>query len=114
MQHQHLAIVGEETMHRALLTLVSIIAATSAAAMDDQQSCLNQQVQDSRMEACSRVIHSAPHNAIAYYNRGLSYQLKGELDHAIEDLSKAIDLNPNYAAAYNSRGTVLDQLGCEK
>ena len=43
-------------------------------------------------------------NAEAYYNRGIAYGDKGEYDKAIEDYSKAIELNPEYAEAYNNRG----------
>ena len=49
--------------------------------------------------------------ANAYYNRGLAYGRKGELDKAIQDFSKVIDWNDNYAAAYYNRGLAYGRKG---
>ena len=45
-----------------------------------------------------------PEHADAYNNRGVAYSNKGEIDAAIQDFNKAIDLNPELADAYNNRG----------
>jgi lipoprotein NlpI len=42
--------------------------------------------------------------AEAFDGRGRAYILKGQNDLAIEDLDKAISLNPNFAEAFNDRG----------
>ena len=42
-------------------------------------------------------------DAVAYFNRGIAYQAKGERDRAIADYDKAIALNPKYANAYYNR-----------
>lgn len=39
-----------------------------------------------------------------YYNRGIAYSEKGEVERAIEDYTKAIELNPKFAEAYYQRG----------
>ena len=39
-----------------------------------------------------------------YYGRGLARQEKGDLEGAIADFDKAIEILPKYAAAYGSRG----------
>ncbi|MEK6657984.1 MAG: tetratricopeptide repeat protein [Nitrospirota bacterium] len=44
----------------------------------------------------------------SYYNRGLAHQEKGQLDKAIEDYTKALVLNPDFASAYINRGIVYD------
>ena len=41
--------------------------------------------------------------AAAYHNRAAGYYRKRELDHAIADFAKAIEINPKDVAAYNGR-----------
>ena len=41
---------------------------------------------------------------MAYSNRGLSKANLQDYQGAIEDYTKAIELNPNYSKAYNNRG----------
>ena len=50
----------------------------------------------------------APH---VYLLRGFVYQLQKEYDCAIEDFTKAIELNPNYADAYYNRGLAYQSKG---
>lgn len=58
-------------------------------------------------------------SAIAYYNRGTAYYqrflLSDELDetieHALSDFHKAVELAPNFALAYLSRGDIYGHLG---
>src|SRR5436190_11104889 len=97
---------GEDTMRWVLLVVASVVAASPVAAIDDQQSCLKANAEDARIEACSRALQAKPDDAIAYYNRGATYKLKGDFDRAIADFSKAIELKPDYAAAYDARGLV--------
>jgi tetratricopeptide (TPR) repeat protein len=98
-------------MRRLLLAVASLIAASPVSAIDDRQSCLDQKAGDVRIEACSRVIGTTPQDAAAYYNRGSTYQQKGDFDRAIADFSKAIELKANYDAAYNARGLVYAAKG---
>jgi len=48
--------------------------------------------------------------AMAYYQRGLAYQGLGELQKAITDLDKAVNLQPNQAKFHEARGDVYRQL----
>jgi tetratricopeptide (TPR) repeat protein len=43
---------------------------------------------------------------MAYYNCGYIYEKQGNLSQAISDLDKAIEINPNYADAYETRAYV--------
>ena len=49
--------------------------------------------------------------AETYYNRGVAHSKKGELELAIADYTRAIELKPDYADAYYSRGGALLRLG---
>ena len=49
--------------------------------------------------------------AEAHHQRGLIHLKKGEYDKAIENFSKAIEINPKYAEAYNNRGLAYEKLG---
>ncbi len=47
----------------------------------------------------------------AYYNLGLFYGREGLLEPAIENFSRAIEINPRFDMAYNNRGAALFLLG---
>jgi protein O-mannosyl-transferase len=49
--------------------------------------------------------------SVAYKNRGVYYYERGEFDRAIEDYTKAIDLDPSYIHAYNNRGLAFCRIG---
>lgn len=42
--------------------------------------------------------------SIIYFWRGSAYHFKGNIDDAISDYTKSVDLQPNYFEAYNDRG----------
>jgi hypothetical protein len=53
--------------------------------------------------AARLVIRLDPKHDGADYNRGVSWERKGEPDNAIKDCTEAIRLNPKYTAPYNNR-----------
>ena len=59
---------------------------------------------DEAIEAYSHAIDLNLHHAFVYYNRGVAYSNKAELDHAIGDYDTAIKLKPDHAKAYNNSG----------
>ena len=52
-----------------------------------------------------------PKDSIAYYNRGVTYVRKGDLNKAISDYTEAIRLDPNFAQAYFNRGNAYSHKG---
>lgn len=52
--------------------------------------------------------------AIKYFNSGKEKSKNGEVDLAIEDYTKAIELNPDYADAYYYRSKAWLQIGEEE
>src|SRR6516164_8569996 len=46
----------------------------------------------------------APKTAVAFNNRGMAYQAKGQYDHAIADFDEAIRRDPKLAPAFYNRG----------
>ena len=52
----------------------------------------------------NQAIKLKPRNAVAFYNRGVTYARKRQYDKAIADFSEAIKLNPRHPNAYRNRG----------
>jgi len=99
---------------RTLLPVAAsaIFAMLSAAALaDDKSDCRNNGNRDLQIKGCSALIERDAKDAMAYHNRGVAYQFKGDLDRAIADYNKAIELRPNYARAYESRGSAYASKG---
>lgn len=61
--------------------------------------------------ACSRAIEKDPENADAYFRRGQSRALMGDLKGAIADYTKTLQLNPNHGEAYYRRALNRSALG---
>jgi tetratricopeptide (TPR) repeat protein len=49
--------------------------------------------------------------AEAYYNRGNTYATLGKYEHALEEYSQAITIEPSLVQAYNKRGLAYHELG---
>jgi len=64
--------------------------------------------------ACQKGANSTtanPQTATDYYNRGVERQNKGDLDEAVADYTKAIELDPKNVSAYNNRGNIREDKG---
>lgn len=70
---------------------------------------------DNAIEYYTEVIRLEPTDisvvSLAHYNRGVAYGEKGEIDLAIEDYNKTIQLNSNFADVYNNRGYAYREKG---
>ena len=54
----------------------------------------------------TKAIELVPNDALAYYNRGLSKDILGDISGAMADYNKAIELDPNDADFYSNRGGI--------
>jgi tetratricopeptide (TPR) repeat protein len=59
---------------------------------------------DEAIKNYNKAIRLDPNSAWAYFDRGVAYSLKDDLDRTISDYSKAIELAPNSAFLYLKRG----------
>ena len=70
---------------------------------------------DTSIAGCTALIQANQETtndlANAYYNRGIAYRDKKDLDSALQDLDKALQLNPNFPSALNSRGNTYADKG---
>jgi lipoprotein NlpI len=104
------------TLRLATLLVVLLLAPAIALAQSerDWKLCAADDA-DAAIPACTRLINSGglsrTDRAIAYYNRGLTYRAKGDLDRAIVDWTTAIALDPKLAIAYNNRGLAYHDKG---
>src|SRR5713101_3086141 len=105
--------MGEIHVLRAIL-VVTLLATMCAQAQ--AQSCEqlekwchdDKATDDQTIQGCSAVIASGRESgeklSRVYYDRGLAFLDKNQLDPAIEDFDEAIRLNPKDADAFNARG----------
>jgi Tfp pilus assembly protein PilF len=54
---------------------------------------------------------SEPTTAEQYIDRGLKYARVEQYDKAIQDFSKAIEINPSYGKAYHNRAVAFTKIG---
>lgn len=64
--------------------------------------------------ALTDAIEKDPLNAEAYYERGSVRYLNGDYNLAVDDLVKAVELDPDYALAYNDLSWILATCPDEK
>lgn len=93
-------------MFKVLLVGLTLVIGATWALAEARQDCLTSKDADRRIRGCSDLIRGDSRDALAYYKRGVAYDEKGELDSAIADYSKAIEINPLYGNAYFNRGGV--------
>ena len=94
----------------ALIMLFSAALDATAALADARQDCEKLRG-DAAIQACDQAIGEFPRDAEAHKNRGNAYLAKGDLDRAIADETKAIEIDPKHAASYNNRGNAYVAAG---
>src|SRR3989344_6946387 len=91
---------------RFLLAAIFVLVSIHVRA-DDADDCVKTSG-DVRIAACTRAIESGrwqgANLALAYNNRGIAKRAKGDLNGAIADYNRALELDPRHANAYINRG----------
>ncbi len=98
-------------MRRLLLGVMLCLSASVPALADDDRDCFQQKDPQRRIRSCSDIIQRDPNDATAYHNRAVAYGLAGDVDHAIADYTKTIEIRPDNAAAYENRGRAFASKG---
>jgi Tfp pilus assembly protein PilF len=97
------------------LAVATLIAAglAPAIAADDSQLC--RQSSDDGIAACNRALASGRYKGrdlgFIYLNRGQTYYERKDDDHAIEDFTKAIEIDPTYPMGYTNRANAWMRKG---
>ena len=96
-------------MIRTVIVFCMLLAAGAAHAAqnDDFAICASDTAApDELIAACNRAINSGRQRgrnlALVYYNRGVAYGQKGDLDRAIADYGEAIRVDKTYPSAYTN------------
>lgn len=90
------------------IVLVAVGCATTAYFQGNQR--LQQGDYQGAVEALTQAIEADPLNFGALLNRGLAYENLKQLDKALQDYSRAIELVPSFGMAYHYRGHVYAKL----
>jgi lipoprotein NlpI len=90
-----------------LVAALALAPAALAAPQQDWDDCTASDA-DVSITGCSRIIALGDefknNTAIAYFDRGLAHQHKGEHQDAIADFNQSLKLNPDDPADYRGRG----------
>jgi tetratricopeptide (TPR) repeat protein len=98
----------------ALALTLSCVVATHVLA-DAKDDCHQRGNPDRQLKGCTRYIEENQVNgkdlAAAHLFRGSAYMSKGDMDSAIADFSRAIELDPQNPSTYSARGFVYFNKG---
>jgi tetratricopeptide (TPR) repeat protein len=92
-----------------ITAFVLALVLAGAAHAGPLEDCTQAQDIDRRILGCSDRIRQFPRDATAFFNRGSAFLSKGDLDRAIADNAKVIEIDQGYAAAYYHRGIAYER-----
>src|SRR3974377_1404577 len=94
-----------------LSAAISQLCFSISAAADDLAICLNKNISEQHIVACSNVINSQQFSgrnlALSYNNRGVAWWKIGASDQALADYDAAIRIMPSLFTAYANRCVVF-------
>lgn len=90
------------------LLLAAAAPAQAQSYRQFSQWCFGNATDAETIQGCDAVIRWAREStrdaAAAFYNRGIAYRNRGQLDRALDDYDQALRLRPAFADAWNDRG----------
>ena len=103
-------------MAAAACFLALVFLPARGLAQTDHSPCYDPKASaDATITSCSELLSSgslsATNRPIAYYDRGIGYEAKGQIDLAFADYTAALSLNPNYFEAFTNRGNMYRRKG---
>jgi tetratricopeptide (TPR) repeat protein len=110
---------GSALAGAAVILTAALAAAPAAAQLQAQVAWCGNRTHNFRLDmqiaGCTALIESGKMAdkplAWSHTNRGMAYMFKGDLDRAMNDFNKAVELDPSYAMALIDRGTAYDNKG---
>ncbi len=72
---------------------------------------LQQKSLDSAITAFTQALLHDSNSVCAYANRSIAHSIRGNYPHALDDLSRALELSPAHFALYFNRGMLYNKLG---
>src|SRR3954463_13660719 len=99
----------------AVAGMVLSLATAVQAGQQGQAHCVGGSDPDQQIRACSQLIEQAGQAdrflAVAYFDRAVAYDHKGDRAHALSDYGDAIRRDPSLASAYYNRGRARVEFG---
>ena len=103
--------------HYCIILLCILLSTKLSLADEPAQVCLDATREENPLKrielftTCIEKEYNSPLNmAIGYYGRGQAHYTTGDLDGALRDYDKSIELNPKYAESYVFRGILYNDL----
>src|ERR1700689_5104132 len=97
-----------------LVALINLAQPGIGRAESDIRQCSSETVDlDVKIASCTAIIEwsheTKEHLSVAYNNRGVGYNRKGQFKQAISDYNDAIRNDPHNAAAFNNRADIYSK-----
>jgi tetratricopeptide (TPR) repeat protein len=107
--------VMDSLIQRIALAVVFLSVAAAVANAGEAEDQCAKGSGEAALAACTQLIASSVYGghvlAVFYYDRGLEYKNRGDIDRAISDYNKAIELDPTIGAAFDARGDAYEERG---
>lgn len=96
----------------AIGLLLAVPTAAIAQSAADWKTCEGND-DTAAIIACTKFVNATDRTRRrdAFYNRGISHKALGQLDDAIGDYTRALEIDPRHAGSFNNRGSLFHDKG---